>query len=142
MNSEGDSTTVPELLSQLDHAFEKFLGDGAYDDNKIYDAIKEKQPQAKVIVPPPSNAVLSQNNNTQRDEHINMIKENGRINWQKNTGYGLRSYAELAMQRYKRIIGNRLKARSLPRQKTEAQVSVRVLNRMTQLGMPVSVRVC
>jgi len=70
-----------------------------------------------------------------------MIEEHGRINWQKKTDYGLRSYVELAVQRYKRIIGNKLKARLLPRQKTEAQVSVRVLNRMTQLGMPISVRV-
>ncbi len=45
------------------------------------------------------------------------------------------------MLRYKTIIGPKLKARSLPQQKTEADVSVRVLNRMTSLGMPISVKI-
>jgi len=48
---------------------------------------------------------------------------------------------ELAMQRYKRIFGNTMKARALPQQKTEAWTSVFALNRMTHLGMPVSVKV-
>jgi hypothetical protein len=61
--------------------------------------------------------------------------------WQRQTNYGLRSHVELAMLRYKRIIGNTLKARNLPQQITEAQASVRLLNRMTQLGMPKSVRI-
>jgi hypothetical protein len=45
------------------------------------------------------------------------------------------------MQRYKRIFGNTMKARALPQQKTEAWISVSALNRMTHLGMPVSVKV-
>ena len=45
------------------------------------------------------------------------------------------------MQRYKRIFGNTMKARALPQQKTEAWISVFALNRMTHLGMPVSVKV-
>jgi hypothetical protein len=31
--------------------------------------------------------------------------------WQRITGYNLRNHAELAMQRYKRIFGNTMKAR-------------------------------
>jgi hypothetical protein len=44
-------------------------------------------------------------------------------------------------QRYKRIIGNTMKARALPQQKTEAWVSASALNMMTNLGMPVSVKI-
>ncbi|MFT5161822.1 MAG: hypothetical protein ACI9FJ_000388, partial [Alteromonadaceae bacterium] len=40
-----------------------------------------------------------------------------------------------------RIIGNTLKARNLPQQITQAQASVRLLNRMTQRGIPKSVRI-
>jgi hypothetical protein len=36
----------------------------------------------------------------------------------KKTGYGLRNYAELAMQRVKRIFGNTMKARKLLQQKS------------------------
>jgi hypothetical protein len=45
------------------------------------------------------------------------------------------------MQRVKRIFGNTVKARKLPQQKAEAWVSAVVLNRMTRLGMPVSVKI-
>ena len=45
------------------------------------------------------------------------------------------------MFRYKTIVGRRLHARTLPNQRTEAQIGCNVLNRMTGLGMPTSVRV-
>jgi hypothetical protein len=94
-----------------------------------------------VVIPPHKEAVLSAAGDTQRDRHIQVIAQQGRLAWQRITGYNLRNYAELAMQRYKRILGNTMKARALPQQKTEAWISVSALNRMTNLGMPVSVKV-
>jgi hypothetical protein len=52
----------------------------------------------------------------------------------------LRNYAELAMQIVKRIFCNTMKVRKLPQQKAEAWASAVALNRMTGLGMPVSVK--
>jgi hypothetical protein len=43
--------------------------------------------------------------------------------------------------RFKRIIGDRLRSRSLEGQNTEAMIGVKLLNRMTALGMPDSVAV-
>jgi len=45
------------------------------------------------------------------------------------------------MFRYKVLIGNSLRARTLPARKTEAKADCLVLNRMTRLGMPVSQRI-
>jgi len=70
-----------------------------------------------------------------------MIRDKGRMAWQRATGYGRRSHAETAMFRYKAVIGSSLRARTLPSQKTETKVGCSVLNRMTRLGMPVSQRV-
>ena len=94
-----------------------------------------------MIVPPHKTAVRSPAGDSQRDDHIRVIDQYGRIAWQKETNYGLRNYAELAMQRYKRIFGNTMKARKLPQQKAEAWASAVALNRMTSLGMPVSVKI-
>lgn len=94
-----------------------------------------------MVVPPHKTAVLSAAGDTQRDGHIRAIEEDGRIGWQKKTDYGLRSYIELAIQRYKGIIGSTMKARALPQQKTEAWISASALNMMTSLGMPVSVKI-
>jgi hypothetical protein len=61
--------------------------------------------------------------------------------WQCAVDYGRRSLGELAMFRYKKLIGRSLHARTLPTQKTEAKVACKVINIMTSLGMPVSRRV-
>ena len=70
-----------------------------------------------------------------------MIGDKGRMGWQKAVGYGRRSHAETAMFRYKAIIGNSLRARTLPAQRAETKVGCAMLNRMTGLGMPMSQRV-
>jgi hypothetical protein len=44
------------------------------------------------------------------------------------------------MYRYKTIVGRRLHARALPNQRTETKIGCNVLNRMTTLGMPTTVR--
>jgi hypothetical protein len=60
-----------------------------------------------------------------------MIRDKGRLGWQKAVGYGRRSLGETAMFRYKAVIGRGLRTRTLPAQKTEARVGCSVLNRMT-----------
>jgi hypothetical protein len=70
-----------------------------------------------------------------------MIAKHGRMNWQRTSGYNRRSLAETGVYRYKAIIGRRLQARTLRNQRTEAKIGCNVLNRMTTLGMPVSVRI-
>lgn len=137
----GDPTAVADLLDQIDSPFETFIGDGAYDADTVSKAVLLKQSDALIVVPPPKTAVCSSAGDSQRDDHIREIKAHGRIAWQRKTGYGLRAHAELAMQRYKRIIGSAMKARQLPQQKTEAWVSASALNIMSNLGMPVSVKI-
>jgi hypothetical protein len=137
----GDPSAVPDLLAQIVTPFKTFMGDGAYDGEPVSRAVLNHQPDAQMVIPPHKTAVLSTAGDTQRDHHIGVIAKQGRLAWQKITGYSLRNYAELAMQRYKRIFGNAMKACALPQQKTEAWISVSALNRMTRLGMPVSVKV-
>ncbi len=63
------------------------------------------------------------------------------MSWQKSSGYNRRALVEAAISRYKRIIGGQLRARSLPAQKAEVAASVRVLNKMAEIGMPDIVQV-
>jgi hypothetical protein len=116
-------------------------GDGAYDGEPVSQAAWDHQPNAQVVIPPHKTAILSGAGDTQRDYHIEVIAQQGRLAWQRITGYNLRNYAELAMQRYKHIFGNTKKARALPQQKTEAWTSVSALNRTPNIGMPVSAKV-
>jgi hypothetical protein len=143
---EGDAALVGPLLDQITGPIASVTADGAYDGEPVYRAVSERQPDppAAVIIPPRATAVPSpfaDTKPTQRDQHLRMIQDKGRMGWQKAVGYGRRSLGETAVFRYKMIIGRRLRARSLPSQKTEARAACAVLNRMTRLGMPVSQRI-
>jgi hypothetical protein len=48
---------------------------------------------------------------------------------------------EVAMMRYKQLIGRSLRTRSLPNQKAEAAVACKVMNIMTSLDMPTTRKV-
>lgn len=96
-------------------------------------------PAAEVIIPPRLSAVPSDTAGsapTQRDRHIQLINERGRLGWQRAVHYGRRSLGEVAMMRYKQLIGRSLRARTLPAQKVEATVGCKVMNIMISLGMP------
>ena len=76
-----------------------------------------------------------------RDGTIARIAEVGRRRWRKEAGAHRQARAENAMLRYKRTIGEALKARKMTTQATETRFAVSVLNRMTAHGAPVSVAV-
>src|SRR5690349_5205173 len=139
-----DGSRVGPLLDQLEGAVASLTGDGAYDREDVYGAVAERHPEAAVVVPPRKDAVPSgtaETTPTQRDRHLRLIAERGRIGWQKASGYNRRALAEAAISRYKRVIGDALRSRTDRRQATEVAVAVRALNRMLELGRPESVRV-
>jgi hypothetical protein len=69
-----DGSQVAALLDQVDGSVGVFLGDGTYDSADVYAAVKERHPDALVIVPPRAGAVASsQTSPTQRDGHIRNI---------------------------------------------------------------------
>ncbi|WP_264658097.1 IS5 family transposase [Azospirillum canadense] len=141
---DGDASLVGPLLDQIAGPIGTVLADGAYDGEPIYRTVAARAPEAEVIIPPRATAVPSdtaQRAPTQRDRHIQMIAERGRLGWQRAVQYGRRSLGEVAMMRYKTLIGRSLRARSLPAQKVEAAVGCTVLNIMTSLGMPISRKV-
>lgn len=142
-NDEGDPSQVGPLLEQIDAKIGSATADGAYDGAPTYATIAAHAGDIPVIIPPHVTAVLSENaatSPTQRDQHITLMADKGRLAWQKETGYGKRSLVETTMGRYKAIIGPRLRARKLPGQRAEAAVGVAVLNRMLNAGRPNSVR--
>jgi hypothetical protein len=135
-----DPSAVADLTTQIVIPFETFIGDGACHGEPVSQAVLNHQPNAQVVIPLHKTAVLSTAGDTQRDHHGEGIAQRA-PRLERITGYNLRSYAKLGMPRYKGIFGNTMKARALQQQKTEAWISVSALNRMTDLGMPVSVEV-
>jgi hypothetical protein len=135
---------VEPLLDQITAPLASFIGDGAYDQIDIYGTITQLHPDADVIVPPRSTAVLSdmaESTPTQRDRHLQSIAEHGRLGWQKRSGYNRRALVETAISRLKRVIGDALRSRTDGRRATEVAIAIAALNRMLTLGCPKSVRI-
>jgi transposase len=137
-----DASQVAPLLDQIDDEIAQVTADGAYDGVPTYQTIAAYGDDIEVVIPPCSTAVPSGNleEPTQRDRHLEMITQRGRMAWQIATGYGQRSLVETTMGRYKALIGPRLRARGFAAQQTEASIGVTVLNRMLAAGHPESVR--
>jgi hypothetical protein len=137
-----DPSQVAPLLGQIGAKIARVVADGAYDGDPTYQTIAAHGADIKVVIPPRSTAVLSNETGppTQRDCHLKMITEQRRLAWQVSTDYGRRSLIETTMGRYKVLIGPRLRARGFPAQQTEAAIGVAVLNRMLMAASPKSVR--
>jgi Transposase DDE domain len=89
-NDVHDGSQVGPLLDQVAGPLASFTGDGAYDRDDVCDAVTERHPEAAVVVPPRSNAApsaIAETAPTQRDRHLQLIAERGRIGWQKAAGY-------------------------------------------------------
>ena len=140
-NDFKDSEILPDLLEQIDSELIQVSGDGAYDSHESYELISNRG--ADPVIPPRKDAVIAQHGNSlllakSRDKVIRKIRELGRKNWKKQSGYHKRSLAETAMYRLKTIFSGALRARLFENQGTEALLRCSALNKMTQLGMPMS----
>ena len=140
-NATDDAAMVAELLDQVDGQIAAVGADGAYDKRKVYRALTGRK--IAPIIPPQHNARIWQHGNCKgpphpRDEALRYIRRHGRRKWKRDSGYHRRSKAENAMYRFKTIFGSSLWARTMENQRVEARIKSRVLNRMTQLGMPES----
>ena len=101
---------------------------------------------AKVLIlntgpSPRETAVASDKWSAERNKTLNIIDKHGYKGWYKIRKYGLQNYAELSMQRYKKVIGAKMHSRNLARQKNEAVIAASVINKFTTLGMPDSKKV-
>jgi hypothetical protein len=139
-----DGAQVGPLLDRVDGAVASFTGDGAYDRDDVHAEVAARHPEAAVVVPPRANAVPSEaaeTDPTQRDRHLQLIAERGRMGWQKASGYNFRALVEADISRWKRVIGDGLRSQTDRRQDTEVAVAAGVLNRMLELGRPEYVRI-
>jgi hypothetical protein len=145
-NNVSDAQMVEFLLEQVEQPIDRFAGDGSYDKRKVYDSLNKHAPDADILIPPRKNARIWQHGNTKaerlrRDENLRAIRKMGRKTWKQTSGYHVRSLAETTMFRLKTMFGDRLSARLMETQVTQALIRCATLNRMTHLGMPESYKV-
>jgi hypothetical protein len=139
-----DSQPLPSLLEQIAAPIRQVSGEGAYDTRACYEAVLQRG-ATPTFVPrctaQPSTTQEATGWRAARHHLLRQIATQGRAAWRVLSGYTRQSIAENTMFRYKRVFGGQLWARTLDGQRTEARINCSVLNRMTQLGMPETIRV-
>ena len=143
-----DASQVVPLLDQVDEAVGAVGGDGAYDKQKVFDALATPPsgPAIRPIIALRKDAKIQQHGTCKatplaRDEILRAIRQKGRKGWKQASGYHRRSLAETLIYRYKHLIGDQLKARSEANQQVESRLGCAILNRMIHLGKPESYRI-
>ena len=138
-----DASQVGPLLGQVDGPVASFTADGAYPWDRVNEDVPARHPAGVGGVPPRSNAVPSSTAETaptQRDRHLQSIKQQGHMGWQAALGYNWRALVEADISRFKRVIGDGLRSRTDRRRAAEVAIAVAALNRMLDLGRPEYVR--
>lgn len=135
-----DSKVIAGLLSRQKNVG-KVYADGAYPFKHCMDAIAEAG--GIPMIPIRSGTCLMKKNPSKGEELRNQLltdiwNAGGKAMWKKTSGYHKRSLVETHMFRLKTILGASLHGRKLENQQTEARIMAKILNRMTQLGMPKS----
>lgn len=143
-NDWGDCEILPDLLNHIEGNIEQVSVDSAYDTSDCYDTITERG--AKPVIPPRKNAVIWQHGNRKasphpRDQALRSIRKHGRKKWKREADYHRRSLSETTMFRHKTAFGGKVLSRKFENQATELLCQCAMLNRMIQLGKPVSVPV-
>jgi len=142
---EQDLSQVPDLIDQVDRKIDSCIGDGIYDQELVYSAVQQHSSVASMVVPPRKGAVQSNDsdgNLSQRNRHISKITSIGRSGWRRESGYYLQSHVENTFSRFKGILGGRLGSKHCEAQKREGLICCSILNRMLEMGRPVSCKVC
>ncbi len=141
-SSEGDASTLPDLLEQIEAPIRRFTADGAYDHRSVYDRVGAAGTEDVVIVIPPRCSGVSAGPTdslwAQREAAPQRIRKVGRREWQKHSGYRQQARVENGSFRYQSVLGGGLKARNSNAQAREAMIGCHILNWMAELGRPES----
>jgi hypothetical protein len=139
---KADSTTLPDLLDQIEAPIRRFTADGAYDHRSVYDRVGAAGTNdVKIVIPPRRSAVSGAPTDgpwVQRETALQRIRETSRRDWQKESGYRQQARVENGFFRYKSLLGGGPKARHRKAQTREALIGCHILNRMFELGRPES----
>jgi hypothetical protein len=143
-NDLSDAEVLSDLLEDVPGEIEQVSADGAYDQRKCYDTLN--QHQARAAIPPRKGARIWSHANSKterhvRDENLRRVRQVGRKEWKRESNYHRRSLAETTVFRFKTIFGDRLQSRQIENQFKELLLKSAILNQMTHLGMPDSVKV-
>jgi len=130
-----DTALIEKALKRCNRRKGKVLFDGIADSKRCYETCRRYNKE--LLTPPNRKAVLRKEPEyCLRNDALRVIKglggdELARTIWAKLTGYSRRSEIESTIARWKKLLGEGLKSKTLERIKKEVMIKGMVLNKMT-----------
>ena len=135
-HNKDDRSQIPFLLDGI--RAKELLGDSGYDGENIYQILRKKG--MKPTIRPP-NKPAAKKPKTERQKAVAYQQERGYHPWRVKTNYGRRERVENTFYRFKTSFGSQFLSRDEDNMKNELTIKCHLLNKMFEIGMPISARI-
>jgi len=133
-----DRAQVGELLTNINT--KEFLADPGYDGEDMYQLLRSKG--IKPTIRPPNRPAESKMDHlkTERDIEVEYQQHKGYQAWRVKNKYGRREISENTFFRFKGSFGSRFLSRGIENMRNKITIKCQLLNKMFQIGKPISIR--
>jgi hypothetical protein len=132
-----DRSQIENLLKPL--RTKEFLGDPGYDGEEIYQFLIKQGIKPTIRPPNHKNKIKFHYDKTEREEAVDYQQSKGYQVWRVKNKYGRRERVENTFYRFKTSFGSKLLSRDENNMANELIIKCKLLNRMIEVGMPISV---
>lgn len=140
-NHVGENKKLQGLLDQYANNINKVSADKGYDSHECHENVGKRGAKSAILVQRKAKErrrLKDGETPLVRDNIVRRMSEIGRDAWKEEVQYHQRSLVENTFFRFKTIFGAKLKSILMENQKTEALIGCNLLNKFTQLGMPIA----
>lgn len=135
-HKKDDRSQVSTLIKDI--KTQELLGDPGYDGENIYLMLRKKG--IKPTIRPPTNLVAKKAK-TERQQNATYQQIKGYHAWRNKNKYGRRESVENTFFRFKGSFGSKFESRDDDNMKNEMTIKCQLLNKMFEIGKPISVRI-
>lgn len=134
-HNKDDRSQIEELLKNV--STKEVLADAGYDGENIYQLLRSRG--IKPTIRPPNHLAVRKAK-TERQQSAEYQQKKGYHVWRSKNKYGRRELAENAFFRFKNSFGSKFLSRGDDNMKNEMTIKCQLLNKMFEIGKPISVR--
>jgi len=135
-HNKDDRSQVMELLKNV--KTKEVIADPGYDGENIYQMLRVKG--IKPTIRPP-NHLVKKKARTERQQSAEYQQAKGYHAWRNKNKYGRRELVENTFFRFKNSFGSKFLSRDDDNMKNEMTIKCQLLNKMFEIGKPISTRV-
>ena len=135
-HNEDDRSQVENLLTNI--KTKEFLGDPGYDGEAIYEWLRDRNIKPTIRPPNAKIAIKAEELKSERDKSAEYQQTKGYQAWRVKNKYGKREKVENTFFRFKTIFGSKFLSRNDKNMKNELTIKCQLLNKMFEIGKPIS----